>query len=332
MKILKLAAILAITAFSNIHQAQAAGLQLIEVPQDNHGPAIRGAVWYPCASTPTDIKIASFDMKAVLDCPITGTKHPLVVISHGAGGTFGNFHALAEMLADKGFIVAAINHPLDSGQSKMRNPGDIASIVQRPMDISRLFDFMFYNWPDGTRIDAGRLGFFGFSRGAITGLGLIGGNPDWTFLLDNCPVFPGNRFCEQIRSGPIAPMSHDARIKAAVIADSPAGRLFTRAGLSNVSVPLQYWASERGGDGVSPDDAAMIVKNLPIKADFRVVPNSGHFSFLPPCTPEFAQLTTEDEPELCADKAGFDRTAFHKQFNANILGFFRKHLVEGDSQ
>jgi predicted dienelactone hydrolase len=176
----------------------------------------------------------------------------------------------------------------------VRNPGDIASMVQRPMDISRLIDFLFYNWPDGAKIDAARLGFIGFSRGAFTGLGLIGADPDWNFLLDNCPVYPGNRFCEQIRSGPIASMSHDARIKAAVIADSPRAALFTHEGLSNVSVPVQCWASERGGDGVSPDDAAMIVQNLPVKADFRIVPNSGHFDFLPPCTPEFAKRTAEE--------------------------------------
>ncbi len=329
MKILKFSAVVAFLGLS-ILPGHAAGLQIIQVPQDSHGPALTGAVWYPCAATPTNIKIASFDVNAVQDCAIIGVKHPLIVISHGAGGTFGNFHTLAELLTDQGFIVAAINHPLDSGQSKVRNPGDIASMVQRPMDISRLIDFILYNWRDGARIDAARLGFFGFSRGAFTGLDLIGANPDWTRLLQNCPVYPGNRFCEQIRSGPIAPTSHDARIKAAIIADAPGGPLFTHAGLSNVSVPLQYWASERGGDGVSPADAGLIVQNLPVKADFRVVANSGHFDFLPPCTPEFAALTAEDEPELCTDKTGFDRAAFHKQFNAEILTFFRKHLVEAN--
>ena len=327
MKILTLSAMLSFLAFS-ILPAQAAGLQLIEVPEDTLGPAIAGAVWYPCAGTPTEINVAGFDMKAVQDCPISGTKHPFVVVSHGAGGTFGNYHGLAELLADNGFIVAAINHPLDSGQSKVRNPGDIASMVQRPMDISRLIDFIFYNWPEGARIDAIRVGFIGYSRGAFTGLGLVGADPDWKRLLDNCPVYPGNRFCEQIRSGPIAPMSHDGRIKAAVIVDSPAGPLFPSSGLRDITVPLQFWASERGGDGVSPDDAAMIVENLPIKADLRVVPNSGHFSFLPPCTMEFARRTAEDEPELCTDKTGFDRAAFHKQFDAEILAFFRKNIVE----
>jgi hypothetical protein len=29
---------------------------------------------------------------------------------------------------------------------------------------------------------------------------------------------------------------------------------------------------------------------------------------------------------MCGDAPGFDRTAFHKDFNASILAFFRDHL------
>jgi predicted dienelactone hydrolase len=28
----------------------------------------------------------------------------------------------------------------------------------------------------------------------------------------------------------------------------------------------------------------------------------------------------------CADAPGFDRVAFHKEFNADVLAFFRAHL------
>jgi predicted dienelactone hydrolase len=31
-------------------------------------------------------------------------------------------------------------------------------------------------------------------------------------------------------------------------------------------------------------------------------------------------------PEICTDAAGFDRAAFHRTFNAEVLAFFRKHL------
>jgi len=32
-------------------------------------------------------------------------------------------------------------------------------------------------------------------------------------------------------------------------------------------------------------------------------------------------------PEICVDAGAFVRVAFHKEFNAAVLAFFRKHLV-----
>jgi predicted dienelactone hydrolase len=329
MRIFKLVALLAITTLSSLYQAQAAGLKFIEVPSNDRGPALTGAVWYPCAQTPVEIKVHIERLKVVQDRPLTREKDPLIVVSHGAGGWFGNYYALTAMLADAGFVVAAINHPRDSGRSPTRDPGDIASMTERPADMTRLVDFMLGAWPGSSQIDPARIGFFGFSRGGFTGLGMVGGNPDWKLLLDNCPIYPGNRFCQQIRSSAIPTLASDSRIKAAVLADPAGGSLFTTAGLSHVTVPLQLWASEHGGDGLSPRDAATVAQNLPFKPDYRIVPNSGHFSFLPPCSPEFVKRVTDfGEPELCEDMEGFNRFAFHKQFNADTLTFFRKHLVE----
>ena len=163
-------------------------------------PLLTAAVWYPCVGKPAQVEIGFDYSTAVQDCPLTGEKLPLIVISHGVGGWSGNYHALAEMLADAGFVVAAINHPRDSGQSKTRDPNDIASMTQRPVDMTRPIDFMLDRWSDASQIDPARIGVFGFSRGGFTGLAMIGGNPDWKLLLDNCPTYPGNRFCEQIRS------------------------------------------------------------------------------------------------------------------------------------
>ena len=33
------------------------------------------------------------------------------------------------------------------------------------------------------------------------------------------------------------------------------------------------------------------------------------------------------EPELCTDAPGFDRVVFLKEFNAEVLAFFRAHLT-----
>ena len=83
------------------------------------------------------------------------------------------------------------------------------------------------------------------------------------------------------------------------------------------------WASERGGDGVRPESIATVDRNLPSKHEYHIVPNSAHFAFLP-CSPALAK----NRPELRADAPGFDRVAFHKQYNADVLGFLRTHLTQ----
>ncbi len=328
MKMLKLAILSACFTMATLQMVSAAGLQFIDVPDDSRSPALDAAVWYPCTGEPAPVDIGFDYSTAVKDCPLTGEKLPLIVISHGVGGWYGNFHTLAEKLADAGFVVAAINHPRDGGRSKTRDPGDIASMTQRPVDMTRMLDFLLASWPDHFRIDMAHIGFFGFSRGGFTGLGMIGGNPDWKKLLDNCPVYPGNRFCEQIRAGAIAPLTADPRIRAVVIADPAGGSLFTPESLGRVTVPVQLWGSAYSGDGLSPADAAAVAERLPVKPDYHLVANSGHFSFLPPCSEAFAKLVADSgDGELCTDAPGFDRIAFHKQFNTDVLAFFQTHLM-----
>jgi hypothetical protein len=37
--------------------AQAAGFRFIEVPADADGPALKGAMWYPCSEPPGEIQL-----------------------------------------------------------------------------------------------------------------------------------------------------------------------------------------------------------------------------------------------------------------------------------
>jgi hypothetical protein len=64
--------------------AQAAGFRFIEVPADADGPALEGAMWYPCAEPPGEIELGKITLPGVKDCPIVGEKLPLVVICTAA--------------------------------------------------------------------------------------------------------------------------------------------------------------------------------------------------------------------------------------------------------
>ena len=112
--------------------AQAAGVTTVNVPADAAGPAIRAVVWSPCATPAGEVKIGSRVLPGVADCPIAGEHLPLVVISHGHGGSYSGHHDTAEALADAGFVVAALNHPGDTF-ADMSHAGDISALVERPL-------------------------------------------------------------------------------------------------------------------------------------------------------------------------------------------------------
>ena len=303
---------------------RAAGIQLLD-----SDPKLRGAIWTPCAAEPASVPLGSLgipgleSLPGVKDCPIKGQKLPLVVISHGRGGWFAQHHDLHEALADAGFIVAAINHPGDSVDDRSQSES-LSNWASRPTDIVRLLEFVLNDWKDKHAIDPDRIGFFGFSKGGYTGLVLAGADPDMHRVAQYCTE--ANPFCEQVRSGD-APKgwAHDARIKAAVLADTAPSTPFTAANLANIKIPLQIWRSEFGGHGADPGGTARVVAALPGQPEVHTVP-AAHFAFLAPCSAQLAIAV----PRICADTpTDFDRAAFHRTFDAEIVRFLSEHLISG---
>ncbi|MDR3427180.1 dienelactone hydrolase [Silvimonas sp.] len=310
------AGVLAMSSFL----ANAAEFAWISVPADADGPALKGAIWYPSATPPAALELGPFTMNVAKDAPVQGDHLPLVVMSHGTGGSALGHQDTAIALADAGFVVAAINHPGDNYQD-LSQQMHVAPFISRPRDISRLISWMTHGWSGANHVNEQAVGFFGFSRGGYTGLVSIGAVPDLTLGEAFCVHQPDLPFCTEIK-GPLPSMPPaDTRIKVAVIADPLS--VFSKEGLAKISVPVQLWASEYGGDGVTPESVAAIRKGLPHAPEFYSVAGSGHFSFLSPCP---AQMTAS-VPRLCTDRPGFDRVAFHQRFNTQVTAFFRAHLA-----
>ncbi|MBA2398732.1 MAG: dienelactone hydrolase family protein [Bradyrhizobium sp.] len=304
--------------------ARAAGVQLLD-----SDPKLAGAIWYPCAGEPKPVALGKLmppveiELTGVKDCPVTGAKLPLVIVSHGRGGWFGGHNDTAEALADSGFVVAAINHPGDNGNDSSQRDS-LSVLASRPADVIRLVDFMLDGWKHRAAINPAKIGFFGFSAGAYTGLVAAGGNPDFRRIARYCPETNKSRGCEQFRSGDIpSNLPHEPRIRAAALADTAVNFAFTPEGLAGIHIPLLIWRSEFGGGGVDAKNSAFTAGKLPGKPDVRTVP-AGHFAFLPPCPPQLATAV----PRICTDvPVGFDRAAFHRDFNASVVKFLREHLV-----
>jgi predicted dienelactone hydrolase len=331
-------ALAAVFCLASATLAHAAGVRLFDVPADTAGPTLTGAVWYPCAAPQQETKIdggvigfGGTDLGSLVgakDCPAVGERLPLIGVSHGRAGWFGGHKHTAAALADAGFLVAAINHPGDNSSDQSR-VDDMSVLVERPADIKRLVDFMLGAWLDAQRINRERIGFFGFSLGGYTGIVAIGGNPDFRKGLAGCR---GSSFraCEQLENSeiPAEPPVHDPRIKAAVIIDPAPGFVFPANNLKEVKIPVQLWSSDPklGADHVSGCCAIGINERLPLKPDYHLARDAIHFSFLAPCSSQEVQ----DFPRTCVDAPGFDRVSFHRDFHADVIAFFRKHLQEAE--
>lgn len=302
--------------------ARAAGIHSFVIPQDATGPQISAMLWTPCSSPPGPVPVKRGTIQLIIhaakDCAPSRKHLPLIVISHGMLEDMFSHHDTAEFLADAGFAVVTFNHTQDSGSAAQDQVDDISSLLVRPADVSRVITFLLSVSHAFADIDSQRIGFFGHSRGGYTGLVLAGAIPDFHALLFPCPE--QFHMCRQIRDNDI-PEYHsgfDPRIKAFVIAD-PLNFFPDKSSLRNVTAPIQLWSSDRGGMGVRPEDVASLEQNLPTSPEFHRPVNSVHFSFLFPCSAEEAKLMSFQ----CTDAPGFDRAQFHKEFNAQLLQFFR---------
>ncbi|MGA7809019.1 hypothetical protein [Bradyrhizobium sp.] len=102
--------------------ARGAGSRFIDVPAGADGPAIHGALWYPCARPPAEIDLGRITLPGVRGCPLAGKGLPLIMVSHGRTSSFVMHHDADEVLADAGF--------------------DLAIMVERPTDIRRAIVFL----------------------------------------------------------------------------------------------------------------------------------------------------------------------------------------------
>ena len=118
----------------------------------------------------------------------------------------------------------------------------------------------------------------------------------------------------------------DRRIKAAVVAAPALGYTFGYSGLEHVQIPIQLWRAQADHILPHPYYAEAVHIALSRPPEYHVVPNADHFDFLAPCSEQLEKSA----PVICSERAGFDRVAFHSQFNTDVVNFFRRTLLTAD--
>jgi predicted dienelactone hydrolase len=303
--------------------ALAVGFEQVMVP-DPDGAPLEAGIWYPSDAPASSQRLGLFTQTVAVGSEVKGSGLPLVVMSHGTGGSFEGHYDTALTLAEAGFVVAAVTHTGDN----YRDQSTFTRVENRPRHIKALIDYMLASWRRRDRLDPAHVGIFGFSAGGFTALVAIGGVPDLSRTPSYCAAHPDEWACRRIRETGMALSSapaafvHDPRIGAAVIAAPAIGYSFTPEGLAGITSPIQLWRGDSDEILPHPRHAQNVYDGLPTKPEYHVVPHAGHFAFLAPCTPALANLA----PEICRDPTGFDRVAFHREFNPAVVAFFKAKL------
>lgn len=305
--------------------AATAGFTVVQAPDPQGGAPITVGIWYPADGSAKPMPLGIGDHTVAAGAPLVGDHLPLVVMSHGNGGFFGGHADTAQALAEAGFVVAALTHTSDNYADQSR----ATDMANRPRQLSVLIDYMLKTSPMQAAIDPQRVGAFGFSSGGFTVLVAAGGEPDMRTLIPHCKAHPDFYDCKlTARQAPPADIAkatwtHDDRIRAVVSAAPAIGYSFSKTGLAGLTAPLQLWRA--GDDEILPDPfyASNVRANLPKAPEYHVVEGARHFDFLTPCN-DTGRTTAA---AICGSAPGFDRVAFHQDFNAKVVGFFKANLV-----
>ena len=281
-----------------------------ELTDNELGLTFRLAIFYPTQSAGREDAVGPYRLVVARDAPVAAGVFPLVVISHGRGGSPFVYRTLAHYLARQGFIVGLPEHPANNRHNNDWE-GTIRNLQARPRHLQLAIQYFFDNQPFAGVVKPGNVGVIGHSMGGYTALALAGGVPT---------SFPHETPDGQEQTVAI---EVDKRIKALVLL-APATVWFRApAALRRVYLPVLMLLAEQ--DEFTPFFHAQIVLNGVAnrqKVDYRTIENAGHFSFLSPFP---ASLTSPAFPPS-QDPAGFNRAQFHEEMNAEIAAFLVRTL------
>ena len=314
------------------------GIRPITFPDPvNHGQT-PGFVFYPSTrSTHGATAIGPYDVAAGTGAPVAPGTWPLVVISHGHGGSDLGHHDLASYLARHGFIVATFEQPGDNFHD-MSGTGHATVLAGRAIEVHAVIDALLADPRWKPRIDPARIGVAGFSAGGYASLLVVGAQPRFARFLGYCQSHPEDvDTCEAAKKlspqevasylaelqrdftrwGPTA----DPRVKAAFVM-APLALVFDAAGAEAIDRPVDLWYAENDHVLLPSANALHLRPLVRTLVRTNAVANADHWVFLAPCSAALAK----DAGAICKDPPGVDRARVHARIVADALAFFRDAL------
>jgi predicted dienelactone hydrolase len=285
------------------------------------------AIWYPTKAAQVTWNAGPYVIGATPDAPIVEGKHPLIILSHGSGGSEFGHADLAQTLARHGYIVAAPRHLGDSYDAP-EGRGTKIQTHGRPWQVEATLDAVLNDKRLAASIDSTRIGMTGFSAGGYTTLIMAGAKPDFALHGAYCAAHADDtRLCDlnkKAESTYTMPGWHlpvETRIRAALVM-APLSVMFDEKGVADIKIPLKIYKVSDDQELRNPWNSDHLLSVLPSTVERGEV-QGGHFVFVAPCS---AALTAA-VPDVCVDAKGVDRVTIHAKLNDEIVDFFNRKLM-----
>ena len=313
--------------------------------------ALRATIWYPAVAGAREVPqwvgppVFSFFSagSAARDAvPAAGPRRPLILLSHGFGGTASDLAWLGAALAAHGSIAAAVNHPGNNGLEDYTVEGASLSWL-RAIDLSAVIDALLDDKTIGNQIDPARIGAAGHSFGGYTVIAAAGGITDPARIQAFCRSPAADALCApgpevselrrkslvrlnsdsdfQQRYGKAGNSYRDERIRAVFAMAPGPGPILTPESLAKISIPVAIVTG--GADEIAPPaSGAEALGALIPHAMLKQFPHAGHFVFFATCTAVGRIFIRA----VCRDLDGTDRDAVHTETIRLALDFFAASL------
>ncbi|ARM87949.1 alpha/beta hydrolase family protein [Rhizobium sp. CIAT894] len=303
---------------------------------DADGPRpIRWSLWYRAAddARESDTAERSWFRKAAVarNAPArpAARPYPLVLLSHGTGGSAAGLEWLARRLVDRGFAALGVSHHGNTGIEPYRAEG-FACLWERAPDLSVMLDRR-DDWLGdlSSHIDTFRVFAAGFSAGAYSVMLLLGavaqfsqfepsrmkpggmrGPREFPDLADHIPALLRSSAVFRDSWSRLSKPYRDERIKAALLcAPGRSVLAFSEESLKAVEAPALILVGDADRAAPAEECSSWLHARLSRSALKIFGGGLGHYVFVP----EGSGLGFAFAAELFTDPPGIERAAVHDE-------------------